>query len=66
MEACYGGTDVMERPCAVARGEDINISLSVFSGPWPRAVFSPGSLLQLGCFRYSLQAQLTLMTYMSY
>jgi hypothetical protein len=24
MEACYGGTDVMERPCAVARGIDIN------------------------------------------
>jgi hypothetical protein len=24
-EACYGGTDVMERPCAVARGKDINI-----------------------------------------
>jgi hypothetical protein len=26
MEACYGGTDVMERSCAVARGIDINIS----------------------------------------
>ena len=25
MEACYGGTDVMERSCAVARGKDINI-----------------------------------------
>ena len=25
MEACYGGTGVMERPCAVARGKDINI-----------------------------------------
>jgi hypothetical protein len=25
MEACYGGTDVMERSCAVARGIDINI-----------------------------------------
>jgi hypothetical protein len=24
MEACYGGTDVMERSCAVARGIDIN------------------------------------------
>jgi hypothetical protein len=24
-EACYGGTGVMERPCAVARGKDINI-----------------------------------------
>jgi hypothetical protein len=24
MEACYGGTDAMERSCAVARGIDIN------------------------------------------
>ena len=24
MVACYGGTDVMERSCAVARGKDIN------------------------------------------
>jgi hypothetical protein len=24
MEACYEGTDVMERSCAVARGIDIN------------------------------------------
>jgi hypothetical protein len=24
MEACYRGTDVMERSCAVARGIDIN------------------------------------------
>jgi hypothetical protein len=24
MEACYGGTDVMERSCAVARGIDIS------------------------------------------
>ena len=24
-EACYGGADVMERSCAVARGKDINI-----------------------------------------
>jgi hypothetical protein len=24
MEACYGGTGVMERSCAVARGIDIN------------------------------------------
>jgi hypothetical protein len=27
MEACYGGTDVMERSCAVARGIDINIRI---------------------------------------
>jgi hypothetical protein len=26
MEACYGGTDVMERSCAVARGIDINMT----------------------------------------
>jgi hypothetical protein len=26
MEACYGGTDVMKRSCAVARGIDINSS----------------------------------------
>jgi hypothetical protein len=25
MEACYGGTDVIERSCAMARGLDINI-----------------------------------------
>jgi hypothetical protein len=25
MEACYGGTDVMERSCAAARGKDINM-----------------------------------------
>jgi hypothetical protein len=24
MEACYGGTGLMERSCAVARGKDIN------------------------------------------
>jgi hypothetical protein len=24
MEACYGGTDVIERSCPVARGIDIN------------------------------------------
>ena len=29
MEACYGGTDVMERSCAVARGIDINIRLRI-------------------------------------
>jgi hypothetical protein len=28
MEACYGGTDVMERSCAVARGIDINNNIS--------------------------------------
>jgi hypothetical protein len=36
MEACYGGTDVMERSCAVARGIDTNISLykSEFGPVW--------------------------------
>ena len=36
MEACYGGTDVMERSCAVARGIDTNTrSRFVFvSGFW--------------------------------
>jgi hypothetical protein len=24
MEPCYGGADVMERSCAMARGKDIN------------------------------------------
>jgi hypothetical protein len=28
VEACYGGTDVMERSCAVARGIDINTSMA--------------------------------------
>jgi hypothetical protein len=30
MEACYGGTDVMERSCAVARGIDINRKFQQF------------------------------------
>jgi hypothetical protein len=29
MEACYGGTDVMEMSCAVARGIDINMPLPI-------------------------------------
>jgi hypothetical protein len=33
MEACYGGTDVMERSCAVARGIDINIYSTADSSP---------------------------------
>jgi hypothetical protein len=28
-EACYGGTDVMERSCAVARGKDFNSIIAV-------------------------------------
>jgi hypothetical protein len=37
MEACYGGTDVMERSCTVARGIDIN---SFFSPglPWESSI----------------------------
>jgi hypothetical protein len=27
MEACYGGADVMERSCAMARGKDINMHI---------------------------------------
>jgi hypothetical protein len=40
MEACYGGTEVMERSCAVARGKDINtttppiiLMLILYPGP---------------------------------
>jgi hypothetical protein len=36
MEACYGGTDVMERSCAVARGKDINSNGNV-TAVWPLA-----------------------------
>jgi hypothetical protein len=32
MEACYGGTDVMERSCAVAREIDINTIITNLSG----------------------------------
>jgi hypothetical protein len=41
MEACYGGTGVMERSCAMARGKDINnIAVTpertvVSVGEWP-------------------------------
>jgi hypothetical protein len=40
MEACYGGTDVMERSCAVARGIDINSGIGVPSYP-PSYSFPP-------------------------
>jgi hypothetical protein len=40
MEACYGGTDVMERSCAVARGIDINMAAL---GPSFPLSTSPGS-----------------------
>jgi hypothetical protein len=41
MEACYGGTDVMERSCAVARGIDTN------------TIHSNGHLFLLGSGRYT-------------
>jgi hypothetical protein len=37
MEACYGGTDVMERSCAVARGIDINIHVLYFTRHRPES-----------------------------
>jgi hypothetical protein len=32
MEACYGGTDVMERSCAMARGGSINNNTGIGTG----------------------------------
>jgi hypothetical protein len=43
MEACYGGTDVMERSCAVARGIDINMLM--LCSYYIRTVRSDGSRL---------------------
>jgi hypothetical protein len=34
MEACYGGTDVIERSCAMARGKDINTTVPTAAGNW--------------------------------
>jgi hypothetical protein len=42
MEACYGGTDVMERSCAMARGKDISIYQTL-----PRVKLSQQNLLTL-------------------
>jgi hypothetical protein len=42
MKACFGGTDVMERSCAVVRGEDINSKGASYG--------------QLGAFRGALDA----------
>jgi hypothetical protein len=39
MEAFYGGTDVMGRSCAVARGIDINNRLQVKTLPCFNIVF---------------------------
>jgi hypothetical protein len=36
MVACYGGTDVMERSCAVARGIDINKNAPKWSNSIPK------------------------------
>jgi hypothetical protein len=33
MEVCYGGTDVMEKSCAVARGIDIDSIMCYLSSP---------------------------------
>jgi hypothetical protein len=46
MEACYGGTDVMERSCAVARGIDINIELSRSSNGFFKPLLNPGGGLR--------------------
>jgi hypothetical protein len=43
MEACYGGTDVMERSCAVARGIDINTVLLHRGQRQPTALLWPWS-----------------------
>jgi hypothetical protein len=40
MEACYGGTDVMERSCAVARGIDINSKTVAFIKVRPPGYFT--------------------------
>ena len=37
MEACYGGTDLMERSCAVARGIDIEFFRVRLAWQLPRA-----------------------------
>ena len=42
MEACYGGTDVMERSCAVARGIDINRICMWAKKNFLRFFFIPG------------------------
>jgi hypothetical protein len=36
MEACCGGTDVMDRSCAVARGKDISSHHGVVWGDFSR------------------------------
>jgi hypothetical protein len=45
MEACYGGTDVMERSCAMARGKDINRLAATVRcngrGRWPKVTRLP-------------------------
>jgi hypothetical protein len=52
MEACYGGTDVMERSCAVARGIGINIlHVQRYSCGYKTAVtiHYTGALLLISC-----------------
>jgi hypothetical protein len=42
MEACHdGGTDVMERPCAMARGKDINTRHVQCASSGPGSCYGP-------------------------
>jgi hypothetical protein len=55
MEACYGGTDVMERLCAVARGIGIsNLALCLLSYISYNILVFVGSLWPCGPFRSPL------------
>ena len=45
MEACYGGTDVMERSCAMAREIDINTVSKTQVCLWLQLTLAPGNLV---------------------
>jgi hypothetical protein len=47
MEACYGGTDVMERSCPMARGKDINNGQR-----FPRVVLERRGLIYIYVIQY--------------
>jgi hypothetical protein len=49
MGTCYGGTDVMERSCAMARGKDINRIVQV---PVNYATGAPGDVAGAPSGRY--------------
>jgi hypothetical protein len=50
METCYGGTDVMERSCAMARGKDINkCQLTVKDSHTGIEPLVPTALFWCGC-----------------